>query len=33
LTSADIGPSGSAIELDGGGTISNTTIDDISRRQ
>ena len=28
LTSVDVGPAGSAIELDGGGTITNTTIDD-----
>ncbi len=28
LTSADVGPAGSAIELDGGGTITNTTIND-----
>ena len=27
LTSTDVGPAGSALELDGGGTISNTTID------
>lgn len=28
LTTADVGPDGDALELDGGGTISNTSIDD-----
>ena len=28
LTSTDVGPAGSALELDGGGTISGTSIDD-----
>ena len=28
LTSTDVGPAGSALELDGGGTISDTSIDD-----